>query len=75
MKDIKLWLPLIIMLVTVGASWGANQAQISNIKEDVKELKVESKTVIQVDERTKAIQKEQEQLRDMIKQILREVKK
>ena len=75
------WTPLVATLVVIGIAWGANEMQVSNMKDDIEDLdkqalqinamKVE---VAVIKEKVGNIEKRQEDNSDMLKEILRKVR-
>lgn len=73
MGDIlKLW-PLFVSLGAVAASWGSQQVQLSDLKEEVKGRAYMEAQQARIDERTKAILESQRKQEDMMKQLLDKV--
>lgn len=74
------WIPLVATLVVIGIAWGANEAQVANMKDDIEDLNEQASQindmkveVAVISEKVENIEERQEENHELLKEILGKV--
>lgn len=73
MNPLLKWLPLGAAIVAGSVAWGTQQAEIAKLKEESKQYQAVMVKQSAIDERTKTIQDDMKEQRELLMQILQKV--